>query len=198
MKRLFSTSLVFLLVVGSLGHVVAAAFCPRLLGHECCLSKATKHTHAPPSCHGEMARQDMSMDRMATDASEMPDMAMDGMNIDHLDMAIHDQSEGIGVADISSTPMQPVVLDEALVSTVEQPFEACLHCLSHSGLLNAPVSFVSAPDQSSKDAGSVLLPVSKLFAAPAITLLQRGLPREHAPPGSSSAPRHLLLSIFLI
>jgi hypothetical protein len=197
MKRLFSNSLVFLLMIGSLSHIVAAAFCPRLLGRECCLSRAPNHTHASPSCHDEMTRHDMSMESMATDASDMPDMAMDGMNIDHMDMAMHDESEASGVADVSSTPLQPVAFDEVLASTVEQPFETCKHCLTHSGLLNGPVSFVRAPDQSSKDLGSVLLPVSKLFAASAITLLQLGLPREHAPPGSS-APRHLLLNIFLI
>ena len=197
MKRLFSTSLVFLLMIGSLGHVVAAAFCPRLLGRECCLSRAPNRTHASPSCHGEMARQDMSMESMTTDASDMPDMAMDSVNIDHIDMAVTDESEAGGVVDISSTPLQPVAIDEALPGTVERPFETCTHCLSHSGLLNGPASFVRAPDQSSKDSDLVLLPVSKLFAAPAVTLLQRGLPREHAPPGSN-APRHLLLSIFLI
>jgi len=131
MKRLFSTGLVFLLVLGSLSHVVAAAFCPRLLGRECCLSRAPKHTHASPSCHGAMARQDMSMEGMATDASDMPDMALDGMNNDHMDMAMHDESEAIEVADISSTPLQPVAFDEVLANTVEQPFEACTHCLTH-------------------------------------------------------------------
>jgi len=88
---------------------------------------------------------------------------------------------------------------EGLVPTnkLELPIEACTHCMSHSGVQNAPISSVSVLDQSNKDLGSVPLPVSRFLVRPSMTLAQIGLPREHAPPGSS-APRHILFSIFLI
>jgi hypothetical protein len=141
--------------------------------------------------------QGMSMDGVTMDAPETPDMGKDSMDMDHMDMAMPEDIETIGADEISSTPFQPVANFDALMSRVEQPFETCTHCLSHSGPLNSPASFVSSPDPSSKDPGSVLLPVSKLFTASSITRLHSGLPREHAPPGNSS-PRHILISVFLI
>lgn len=187
MKRLFPISLALLLVMGSFGNVFAAAFCPRLAGRECCLSKAPNHTHESPSCHGDMT----------ADAQETPDMKMAGMDMDHRDMTMREDIEVIGADEISITPPQPLADLDAAISGVEQLFETCAHCLSHSGILNGRASFLSAADQSSKDSGSVLLPVSKLFSASSITLLHTGLPMKHAPPGNRT-PRHILISVFLI
>jgi hypothetical protein len=88
---------------------------------------------------------------------------------------------------------------EELVPTnkLELPVETCPHCMSHSGVPNAPMSSVSVPNQSNRDFGSLPLPVSRFLVRPSMTLAQIGLPREHAPPGTK-APRHILISVFLI
>ena len=187
MKRLFPTSLALLLVMGSLGHVFAAAFCPRMLGHDCCLTTTASDPHRPRShqhVHG-MAMDPMAAESMPMDADEMPGMTLDDADVSSSTLA----SDEIPLASTSE--------ELAQANKVELPVDACTHCMSHSGIQNAPVSSVSVPDQTNKNLGSVPLPVSRFLAQPAMTLAQIGLPREHAPPGSS-APRYILISVFLI
>jgi hypothetical protein len=189
MKRLFSPGLALLLVLGSLGHVFAAAFCPRVFGRRCCLAKTAVHTpNASSAANHSMPMDGMTMDEMAMDNTATDDMAVDGM--DHMAMS------GVGM-DLMSTTSSPLTEDCAYAARVEQPIESCSHCLSHSGILNAPLSSVSAPDQSSRDRGLALLPVSRFLVRSAMTVAQSGLPGEHAPPGSISA-RHILISVLLI
>ena len=187
MKRLFPTSLALLLVMGSLGHVFAAAFCPRMLGRECCLTKTATGQHRAVS-HQQM--QGMTMDNMADESMSMNGGDMQGMTMDDADVPSSTLAgDEIPVASTSG--------ELAQANKVELPVDACTHCMNHSGIQNAPVSSVSVPDQSNKGLGSVLLPVSRFLAQPAMTLAQIGLPREHEPPGSS-APRYILISVFLI
>ena len=181
MKRFFPPGLALLLVIGSLGHVLGAAFCPRALQHDCCFGKTSSHTetcstHEHPAMHG-----------MA-----MSGMAMDGMAMDDIVM---DDAPPVDVSLATAPPI--VIAEESAANGFEPPLESCPHCLGHSGPVNAPVSFVSGPDQSGKDVGSVPLPVSGFFVRPALTLGQTALPRQHAPPGQSG-PRHILISVFLI
>lgn len=187
MKRFFPTSLALLLVMGSLGHVFAAAFCPRMLGHDCCLPKTSSDQHASRSDHHMhgMAMDAMSHESMPMDGSDMQDMIMD--------------DEGLRSAPLATNDGALLFTSEVIVpaNTLELPNDTCGHCLSHSGITNAPVSSVSVPDQSNRDHGSVVLPVSKFLARPTMTQAQIGLPREHAPPGST-APRHILISVFQI
>jgi hypothetical protein len=191
MKRLFPSGLALLLVMGSLGHVFAAAFCPRVLGRACCLAKTAVHTHeASSSAIHSMPMDGMTMHEMAMEKTATDIMVVDGMAMDHMAMS------GGGM-DLMSTTSSPLTEDYACAGRVEQPVETCSHCLSHSGILNAPLSSVSAPDQSNRDLGSVLLPVSRFLVRSAMTVAQSGLPREHAPPGTNAA-RHILISVFLI
>ena len=186
MKRLFPTSLALLLVMGSLGHVFAAAFCPRMLGHDCCLTTMASDPHSTRShqrMHG-MAMDAMADESMAMNGSDMPGMTMDDADVPPSTLA----SDEIPVASTSE--------ESVPANRVELPVDACIHCMSHSGIQNAPVSSVSVPDQSNKDLGSDLSPV-RFLAQPAMTVAQIGLPREHAPP-VSSAPRYILISVFLI
>ena len=134
------------------------------------------------------------------DAMNMNDMAMADTSMDH--MAMHDSV--IDAADVDmSTPVSLPVFSEPGAANrfgqpkFDQPVESCAHCVGHSGLANAPVSFVSVSGQSGKDVGFVLLPVSRFLVRPPLTLAQVGLPGEHAPPGTN-APRHILISVFLI
>jgi hypothetical protein len=186
MKRFFPTSLALLLVMGSLGQVFAAAFCPRMVGHDCCLATASRDSHSAQSnqhMHG-MAMDAMANDSMPMDGNDMQDMVMDDANIP--------PSSSIDPATQLSTSEEFVPTNK-----LELPIEACTHCMSHSGVPNAPISSVSVADKSNKDFASVLLPVSRFLVRPSMTLAQIGLPREHAPPGTN-APRYILISVFLI
>jgi len=171
MLRIFLIGFTLLLLLSSLGHVFAAAFCPRPQGHECCLKKTGNHLHESSSSNH--------------------DMPMDGMVMD--DMAMNDSAQRH-----TETPSFPAGADaEALANKFDQPVEPCSHCMNHSGVPNAPVSFVSVPDQSRKESGSVLLPVLSFRLRPAITIAQSGSARQHAPPGRT-APRNILICVFLI
>jgi hypothetical protein len=130
----------------------------------------------------------------------MNSMAHETMEMDNSDM------HGMAMGDVTLQPASFAISDVSLLSTsqelapankLEVPIDACTHCMSHSGTQNAPVSSVTVGDQSYKNVGSAQLPITNLLAQPGITLAQLGLPREHAPPGST-APRHLLINIFLI
>jgi hypothetical protein len=195
MKRLFPTGLALFLVVGSLGHVFAATFCPRGLGHACCFAKNPSQAHNSASKHediaaGDMPMHDMAMNGIPMDAGEANHKSMDGSTMDCIRM-----NHSIAVDKSASSPA--AMFEATVTNKFDQPTEPCPHCLSHSGMPNAPVSFVNVPDQSGKEAGFVPLPVSRFLVRPAMSLSQSGLPREHAPPGMS-APRHILISVFLI
>jgi hypothetical protein len=172
--------------MGSLGHVFAAAFCPRMLGHDCCLKRASNDPQSIQSHRHmhSMAMDSMTDETMPMEAGDMRDMMMD-------DADVPPPSSIDEATQLSSA--------EELVPTnkLELPVETCPHCMSHSGVPNAPMSSVSVPNQSNRDFGSLPLPVSRFLVRPSMTLAQIGLPREHAPPGTK-APRHILISVFLI
>ncbi len=184
-RQPFLIALACLLIMSSLGHVFAAAFCPRMQGRECCLMKTVTRTHTSSCTH--------------------QDIAMDGMPMDHVTMqGMHDMSTMDGMVmgemvteDKSTPPSTSNTSTGTSDNALQQPVEPCPHCLSHSGLPNAPVSSVNVPDESRKAVDSVSLPASSLLGPSPITVSANGLPREHAPPGTS-APRHILNSVFLI
>jgi hypothetical protein len=190
MKRFLLFNLALLLIMSSFGHVFAAAFCPRASGHKCCFAKTVTHTHSSSSCHESMDMHDMHLDAM-----NMKDMAMADASMDHL--AMNDMVIGAVTIDISAPVSPPGFSDQVVANGFDQPIESCAHCVSHSGVANGPVSFVSASGQSGKDVGFDLVPVSRFLVRPPLTIAQGGLPREHAPPGTN-APRHILISVFLI
>ena len=195
MKRLFPTSLALLLVMASLGHVLAAAFCPRALGHECCFAKTAHHTHSSSSSHENMPVHNMHMEGMSMESMNTGDMPMDATSMDHTgmnDMEIH-----AAAVDCSILFSPPAFTEQIVANKLDQPVESCAHCLGHSGIVNAPVSFVSGSNDSGKQIESVLLPVPEFLNRPAIETAQIGLPGKHAPPGTR-APRHILMSVFLI
>jgi hypothetical protein len=131
----------------------------------------------------------MVMDSMTNESMPMDSDDMQGMMVDDAEVL---PRSGIDEA-------TQLTGSEELVPTnkLELPVEICTHCMSHSGVPNAPISSLSVADQSNKELGSVPLPVCKFLARPSITLAQIGLPGEHAPPGTD-APRHILINVFLI
>jgi hypothetical protein len=187
MKRFLPTTLALLLVMGSLGHVFAAAFCPRMSARDCCLTKtANSQRLSQPHQHMHgMAMDGMANESMPMDDSNTEDMVMDDADLPASTTASDDLTVLAGVEE--SVP----------ANRLELPADTCTHCLSHSGAQNAPVSSLSVADQSNKNFGSVPLPVSRFLTRSVTTLAPIGLPREHAPPGKS-APRHILLNVFLI
>jgi hypothetical protein len=193
MKRLFPTSLALLLVTASLGHALGAVFCPRGLGRECCFAKT--HQHISPGIHENLAMHGMHMDGMSMDGMNVDDTRMYAVAMDHV--AMNDMAIDGATSDMFSTFTPATFGKKGVANKFDQPVESCAHCLSHSDIVNAPVSFVRVADRSGKEIRSVLLPVSRFLIRPAIPLAQIGLPGEHAPPHSSAA-RHILISIFLI
>ena len=193
-KRFLSSALlVFALLASTWGNVLAAAFCPRSLGRECCFAKT--YMRSSSSTHENMAGYDMHMDGMSMDGMKMDDMPMGDTSMDH--MAMNHTMIDLPTVDIPVRFSPPALSEQAVANKVDQPVESCAHCLGHSGILNAPVSFVSVSDPSGKEIGSVLSPVSRFLIRPATAPAEIGLPREHAPPGTS-APRHILINVFKI
>jgi hypothetical protein len=133
----------------------------------------------------------------------MHDMAMNGIADESMPMDGDMQDMVMDSADvppISSTDEATRLSNSeepAPSNKLELPTEACTHCMSHSGVPNAPITSVSMADQSNKDFRSVPLPASRFLVRPPMALAQIGLPREHAPPGTR-APRYILISVFLI
>jgi len=137
----------------------------------------------------------MHVDDVSMAGMDMDDMTMADASTDH--MAMNDMKIDAANVDVSTPLLPPAFSEPGVANKLDQPFESCAHCVGHSGVANAPVSFVSVSGQSGKELGPVLLPVSRFLVRPNVTLVQIGLPREHAPPGTN-APRHILISVFLI
>jgi hypothetical protein len=200
MKRLFPTSLALLLVMASFGNVLAAAFCPRVLGRGCCFAKTASHTHSQSAEHENIATHHMHMDGMSMDGMTMDSMntgdrTVDAASMDH--MAMNDRTVDGPITEVAVLFSPAAVSEGPFANNVSEPVESCTHCLGHSGTLNSPVSFVCVSDRSGKETRSVLLPVSRFLPRPTLASAQIGLPRVHAPPGSN-APRHILINVFLI
>ena len=186
MQRFFPISIALLLVMCSLGHVFAAAFCPRMLGHDCCLAKTSGDLHSAQS-HQHM--HSMAMDSTSSESMEMNDGDMQDMVMDDTEVS---PRSSIDEATQLSTSEEFVPANK-----LQLPIESCPHCMSHSGVPNAPVASVSVAEHSNKDLGAVPLPVARFLLRPSMAIAQIGLPREHAPP-RTNAPRYILISAFLI
>jgi len=137
----------------------------------------------------------MHVDDVSMAGMDMDDMTMADASTDH--MAMNDMKIDAANVDVSTPLLPPAFSEPGVANKLDQPFESCAHCVGHSGVANAPVSFVSVSGQSGKDVGPVLLPVSRFLVRTPLTPAQVGIPREHAPPGTN-APRHILISVFLI
>ena len=192
MKQVFPTSLALLLMLSSFGHVLAATFCPHALGRECCLVKTSSHTSISSTSEnpGLHHMHGISMDGMNED-----DLVRADTSVDH--MAMNDMMIDEATVDVSIPFSLPTLIERVVENKFDQPVESCSHCLSHSGIVNAPVSFVSVSDQSGKEFGSVLLPVSRFPVRPAMASAQIWLPGQHAPP-DRGVPRYILMNVFLI
>ena len=166
-NRFLSTAiLVVALLLSAWGNVLAAAFCPHLgSAHACCAKHATKQS---PS-------------------HEMPDMDMGDMPME--------MSAESAMESSAEQAMEVSLERNSDANVLTGPIENCLHCMSHSQLLQG--SIVLRESQAAKRSADVNAPrpaqIVSLFglANPIV------IPREHAPPGESS-PRHILNNVFRI
>lgn len=184
MKR---QSLIVAFVLGALllsawGNVIAAGFCPRsALQRDCC----PQPIHHPDSqlkhgsCHHEMAGMEMSGMEMSD--PQMGDQQMDA----RADSAADRSRQNSDVTPESS-------IDEI---AVDQPIEACNHCVSHSQTTSGNVSVV-ALDPSKGLVETDSLPVSNAKDW-ALAFSDVIAPSEHGPPIPSS-PRHVIINVFRI
>src|ERR1700687_113019 len=152
-KPLFPPSLALLLVMSSLGHAFAAAFCPRMLGHDCCL---VKKSGQEPSSHSHQHMQGMAMDGMSDDSMQMDRIDMQDMMMD--DTSVQPSSARIDEVTLVSSSGELVPANQLAL-----PTEVCTHCMTHAGAQNAPTSSVSVPNESNRDLGSPLLPTLKFL-----------------------------------
>jgi hypothetical protein len=186
MKRPFPISLALLLVMSSWGNLFAAAFCPRMAGHNCCETKTADALHGSQSHHHMQGMaMDTMVDSMSMNGNDMPSMTLDHREVPPTSLA----SDKISLDSTSQ--------EFAAANRMEPPIDACAHCVSHASVQNAPVSSLGVADHFNKDPAPALARLPRSIAGPAMTLSQLGLPNEHAPPGGST-PRYILISVFLI
>jgi hypothetical protein len=90
-----------------------------------------------------------------------------------------------------------VAEQESDADSIDQPSEACAHCMGHSQL---PVSPALLREAGQTNRGSnlslTLTPVElgSFAVAPARTVAAR----EHSPPGAKTPSRHVLVNVFRI
>lgn len=156
MRRLSIFGLTCLLFASGWSPVLAAAFCPRGGGHDCCVAGPAEAEHAAAAAH----HQGMEMN------AEAPRPA-------------HEGHEGASAAAFDHTS------------------EDCTHCAAHSGGPKAPAVTFGVPGGLGTDAAFAAPQVYSFFSStpPANELLVSS--RPHGPP-PGTAPRHLLINVFLI
>jgi hypothetical protein len=172
MRQRFLITLAFIVGLSSVGQVFEAAFCPRMQGRDCCLAKADRAPQTSDCGH-----------QTAINQTSMGEMSMDDMQM--------------GSVTVETTWPASSLSDETItLDKLDEPIGSCAHCLSHSGLANAPVSFVTGTDQSTQTVPCPA-PVPSFQLPSQVNRLNHGLPGQHAPPGAS-ASRYLLINVFLI
>jgi hypothetical protein len=195
MKRFLTTSLAFVFVMSSFGHVLAAAFCPGKLGRECCFAKSAQHMQHSAAAE-DMAGETMPMTEMADHCASHSDVTSDAerMALMPMDAA---ETETAAPENPSTEPAPFSQSPEAADITFDQPAQFCAHCCSHSGPFGLPLSLAGTTDHAGKDVGCVPLPVSRFSGGLILAFGRKVLPAEHGPP-CASLPRYIALNVFLI
>ena len=175
MVRKRFVSIVFVVVAllfSAWGNVIAAAFCPRFsLNRDCCLDHVTHQTNqAKPesSCHHEMGGMEMG---------DLQDMQMEA------------------APNLQNSHVQPTSESSSEDIAVDQPIEACTHCVSHSQTTSGAVSFVGLDP--SKGLVETDSPPASTSIRWTLAFTNVIVPSEHGPPAPSS-PRHLIINVFRI
>jgi hypothetical protein len=96
-----------------------------------------------------------------------------------------------------SDGMSAATADVVGADTFEQPSESCAHCMGHSGAPVMAVVLATAPRQTTRDLSATAPEAQEPFARLVSSFASTVISRQHAPPGSA-APRHVLISVFLI
>jgi hypothetical protein len=105
----------------------------------------------------------------------------------------HEGHEGMEMGD--GQQLKPAVT-EGKAGALERPLASC--CVSLPEIPPAPVVASRGAEQSKQDLGAILKPATKAIAPHACALARPVMSRQHAPPPLASAPRYVLISVFLI
>ena len=192
MKSFLISSLALLLAMSSLGHLFAAALCPRASGRECCLAKTSSHKHDSSSSRDNTPRHCTHGKSMAM---SMGHMLVANGSIDH--RTTNGAEIAAAIFDGFIPAFRRASIQAAGGNEFDQPVESCAYCLGRARIVIGLVSFAGVPDKSGRDRGYALSRVPNLHNRFAIALAQIGLPKEHAPP-CMSAPLRIFISVFLI
>jgi hypothetical protein len=101
--------------------------------------------------------------------------------------------EAMEMGDMQMTP----TATESEVNALEQPMGSCPHCFKQPEQQPSPVVASKGVEQSRRDLGALLQQAVRVIASQTTSFSPQVLSRQHAPP-QASAPRHVLISVFLI
>jgi hypothetical protein len=193
MKRLFATSLAFVLVMSTLGNAFASACCPGGRGRDCCLKKSFTHTHH--STAELPATQRLSERRMMVHCSHSePEQHTKAVT----PMRMEGREGATAVpANHAAEPAPRNESEPAAEAKFDQPLQSCSHCFSHSGLSGFPIASAAAGEPGSKETSFAPIPVARILFDALGTFGNRNVLSDHAPPGSR-LPRFLLIHVLLI
>ena len=85
--------------------------------------------------------------------------------------------------------------EEGRAGSLQRPFVSC--CASRPEVPPAPVAASRGAEQSKQNLGALLKPAVKVIVPPVPSFATAVTFRQHAPPGTT-APRHVLIQVFLI
>jgi hypothetical protein len=168
-RKLLNVCVVFTLVLGCWGGVLAAAVCPHMgCKTTAAAPEATAHHGEHAAGHEAVSQEDHSGHAAAHDGHAALPPAHDEQHLDG------GRAPGV---------------------TADRHDPACAHCV---GTAEAPPSRSFEWQSNSFKQGGKLTapPAAARVSAPAAVFLREITPAQHAPPGSSD--RHLLLNVFRI
>lgn len=177
-RFLYSGILLFALLAGAWGNVLAAAFCPQMAQrHSCCLVQETPESGKSHDAMGDIQMHDMHMGDVQMGDMQMGDVQMGDMQMGDMQM--------------------PQAMDQETETNVLARQDAgCEHCMSHCQLPTVPNTLREADQtRSGEHVAAPLALADPVSLAPSFVL--RVHSRQHAPPGATPS-RHVLFNTFRI
>lgn len=105
--------------------------------------------------------------------------------------------EAMGMGEMGDIQMPETTVSDGEAPAVDLPIGSCSHCFSKSNHPTSTVVTVYGVEQSRRDIGAIVQQTIKAFSPLTSSFAPPITSRQHAPPGVS-APRHVLISVFLI
>ena len=108
----------------------------------------------------------------------------------------HQSHEAMEMSEMGDMQTMPAATDGE-VNVLEQPMGSCPHCFRQPEQQPTPLAASKGAEHSRRDLGALLQQAVKVITPQAAPFYPPVLSRQHAPP-QASAPRHVLISVFLI